>query len=360
MKVNKIIKSGAAAYNKNGYRLSSIVKISVPQEARKMGAKTAKKTIIEHKSGEKIFVESMLDKNGKAIQTTHYSSDKPEEMIRYEYKWSKPADSQNDIWGRIIRHFYTKTEESTFDEQNVRYTNLDINTKRKRVNKSIGKMDVSQDTASSEIYSIQNGEKTKGIILKAKKQPNGLYQNTYTDYYGISDTDAAKVLKDKYFHSRFMDNSIMAKNGIAQAAKNQKIHFIPKIFGYLNSENITGSDYSAQSIYLAQAALHDRIPRSGVINILEHECKHFKQWEIVNKYNKGKITDPVRKQEAQQYKTEINNYISVHSDDMTKYYEQRVEREAYAIGQHVERRYARVTKHLKRIFKGASDSTAGA
>lgn len=367
MTFTQIIKQGTTKYNKFGYRLNSVISVPVPKEISDLGVHSIKQATIKHKNGVEKLVETWLDKDGKIKKTVHKSSNKPSEKIETDYKWLQLNDDRRkdnryfyeNMTGKIARYFLILKDNSEYISPKAQFINLDINKKHKTVTKSVGTVSKNPETAVSEIYSIQKGEKIRGIKLKAEMQPNGLFKNISTNYFGISDEDAAKVLKDKYFYSRFVNNKVMAFYCVALAAKNQKINFVPKIFGYADSENISGSDYKKQSIYLCKNTLNDIHPRSCVINTLEHECRHLKQNEIVEKYLKGKLTNSSSIFFAKQYKEEFDNYVSA-SGDFEKYRNQQVEREAYAIGSHAERRYQLVTRHLQRIFKYSSYISTGA
>ncbi len=78
---------------------------------------------------------------------------------------------------------------------------------------------IEDDFNTSEIYSIQNGKKTKGLKLKAQKQQDGTYKTVGTDYFGVSKEDAQTIFSDKYFFARFLPTLEMAKSCVAQAAK---------------------------------------------------------------------------------------------------------------------------------------------
>lgn len=371
MSVLHVLKIGANAYNKAGYRLGQIVELSVPKYASDIGVTSIKKATIQHVSGEEKIVERWLDKNGKAIKTIHTSTANPNEKVVTTYNWSNPISYEEgnpyheylkkdnpytfeNITGKIKRRIMVKPQDRLlFEDKKVSYTNLDINKEHRTVTKSIGTIEDKYNT--SEIYSINNGKKVKGLTLKAEKQEDGLYKTIHNDYFGISKEDAQKVFSDKYFHARFLPTLEMAKRCVAQAAKNQGVSFIPKIVH--SPYDRVCALYKEKAIGLTNS-MGDW--HCGVIGTLEHESKHHKQHELVEKYLKGELIDSKEIELAKKYKYNFDNYLSPYVVGEDKYRTQLVEKEAFEQGSKARNLYFEVTDKLRELFNFSTFHSVGA
>ncbi len=374
MPVIQVLKTGTTSFNKAGYRLKSVRSLSVSQKAADAGAVLVKRAAIEHKNGEEILVERWIGKDGKAIKTIHFSSQNPDERIITDYKWSSPLvyDAQDPFHqylkqdsplvfgnyiGEIKRCFMKKLPNSpVFKTQKVAYTNLDINKECKTVTKSVGAVD-KELNATSEIYSIQNGKKVRGITLKAQRQENGSYNTVDRNYFGIQKEDAEMILGDDYFYTRFLPPTLFAKCGVGTAAKNQGVSYTPKVvlseykdYGYASNDD--------KEIALFRDMVKDKY-KFPVVDALEHESAHLHQREMVEKYIKGELTDESQINQAKIYKENYDNYISPFKD-LVKYRSQPVEEEAYNMGFQARHRYYDVTDKIKQIFPYSTNHSAGA
>lgn len=373
MTIVQIIKTGSKVYNEAGYRLVSIVNLSVPEKISAKGVNLIKRAIIKHKNGEEKYIESWLNKEGKAMRTIHSSSLKPDEKIVTDYEWTKPKvfDVCNmyhdylkkddpytfeNLIGRIRRVFCVKDDKGIFQNQKIRYTNLDINNEHKVITKSIGVYEANTNT--SEIYSIQKGKKTKGLFLKSQKQQDGTYKVVDSNYYGISKEDAQDAFKDEYFHSRFLSPVLMAKCCVAQAAKKQGVSYIPQLVKSPYADHGIAI-YDKKSIGLMSDIIEGKMNKFEVADVLAHESKHLSQKELVEKYLKGELSDPNEIVLAKRYKDNYDNYITPFKDNI-KYRRQFLEEEAYKEGFKARHSYFDSTSKLKQIFEFSSNKSTGA
>ena len=373
MSILQVLKQGTKIYHKAGYRLASVVSMSIPEQASKMGVETVRRATIQHISGKEKLVEIWLGKDGKAIKTIHATGENFNERIITDYKWSNPKVFKKGDWydnylkednphvfenitGKIKRRVIVKSKDGKkFKEIKRTYTNLDINKKHQTITKSIGTIEEKFNT--SEIYSIQDGKKTKWLKLKAEKQQDGTYRTISTDYFGVTKEDAQYIFSDEYFHSRFLPTYTMSQCCVAQAAKNQKLSYTPKFVKSGEADrNCANWD---KTIGLSNSIINDTDIHANVVDMLNHESKHLKQYEYIEKLINGELTNPKEIEIAKQYKDNFENYINIDTD-VDKYRAQLVEREAYMVGSKVRRAYFDVTNKLKDLFDFSSWHSIGA
>ncbi len=371
MSVLRILKIGLKPFNKAGYRLSSVVSLPVPQQARELGVHTIKKTTINHITKGKKFVETWLDKNGKVIKTIHGSGADYSEQVVTSYKWFEPrvfneADTYDiylkrenpyafeNITGFIQRSFLVRPKgESKFKITKRIFTNLDINKAHRTVTKGVGTIDGKINT--SEIYNIQHGKRGKYLKLTAEKQVDGTYKTIDTDYSGISKEDAQYIFSDEYFHSRFLSPLLMAKCCVSQAAKKQGVSYIPKL---VKSQYPKYRIAYEKQIGLSKDILDGTTIRTEVVDTLNHESKHLRQYELVEKYINGELKNPQEIELAKKYKESLDKYISI-LDNPEKYMIQFVEEDAYNAGWDAKGIYYDITLKLRRLFDFSSWHSAG-
>ncbi len=117
--------------------------------------------------------------------------------------------------------------------------------------------------------------------------------------------------------------------------------------------------HNKKGIALAKNILEDTTLNAEVVDMLNHESKHLKQHELMEKYLKGELTDPKEIELAKKYKDNFDNYITPLQDEK-KYHEQLVEKEGYAAGMAACNLYFTVTDKLRDLFKFSSFHSIGA
>ena len=383
MSILQVLKLGAKAYNRAGYKLGQIVELSVPKYASDIGVTSIKKATIQHISGEEKIVERWLDKNGKAIKTIHTSTANPNEKVVTDYEIYEPIIYNKNLTNmkicdpfafeniivKIKRAVMEKVkDESLFFNKKITHTILDINKEHKTLTKGIATVD--DKFITSEIYSIQNGKKIKGITKKTQEQQDGTCKTVSTNYFGITskdidlpsyygNIDIDKILtNDEYFYLRFFPESEILKKCLSNAAKRQQVDRIPTLVLDESFFRVPNNSFLRKDKTISYPKNLEDYDKSSIIGSIEHEMKHIKQHELIEKYIKCELTNPEEIELAKKYKDNFENYINPFGNPL-KYHEQIVEDEAYTIGNKIKSIYDWTTRILHNIFKFSSNTGIG-
>jgi len=208
-------------------------------------------------------------------------------------------------------------------------------------------------------------EKSNGKTYKQLKRTTGYSKDdaVITDTVeksGLCPTEevaADEVLKDKYFHGRFMDMPTFIKTFRKTFLKNQNANSdIPMTPAWLPMRKGSAVYVDKQKRILISDMSKEYTRRniSQMISNLNHEARHVWQYELVEKLEKGQLTDPADIKLAQEFKKNIENYIQpAKAKTYAEYASQPIEADAFRAGNSSNIEYNKATEDLSFIFRKA-------
>lgn len=214
-------------------------------------------------------------------------------------------------------------------------------------------------------------EKSNGKIHKQLKRTTGYTKDdaVITDTVEKSglcpseEVAAEEVLKDKYFHGRFMDMPTFIKTFRKTFLKNQNANpDMPMTPVWLPRRKESAVYVDKQKrIYISDMSKeYTERNISQMISNLNHEARHAWQYELVEKLEKGQLTDPADIKLAQEFKKNIENYIQPSkAKAYDEYASQPIEADAFRAGNSSNKKYNQATEALRFIFRKALPKTLG-
>lgn len=366
--------TAASLFNKAGYRLVSKV---TGQVLPKMPEGAVNKTtcIIEHISGKKQAIHSYLNAEGKAVRVIRVSSDSNISTMT-DYTWIKPKTRTPDTamyrekvdpyafenYGvrRNTLHYNRKTMDILENSDTV----VDINAPSRTVTKSFASRTTPTGNAAdgftdhAQLTQIVNGKKTKEIYQRSTGTPDTVNTVTETKGFGVTQQELEQATSNPYFYAMFKNSIQMAKAAKTRAFANQGIpQDTPLIITPLKG---IGGGYSSKhkEICLNATSIQQGWYRSRIACALEHEARHKWQYMLIDKLDKGLLTNPAEIKMAKEFKHNSNDYIDI-STGLEAYEAQPLEADAYKTTDIVGERYSKAVDYLQKLFPRAARRTLG-
>lgn len=217
-------------------------------------------------------------------------------------------------------------------------------------------------------------EKSSGKINKQLKRTTEYAKDETTilsdkiENQGLTEKDinnAKKYLNlDEYFHGRFMDMKSFIQKFRKTILKNQKVSSdLPMEPVWLPKRARARAIYLDEKKKIIISDLSKEFRErdfSQMIANLNHEARHAWQYELVEKLNKGQLTNPEEIKLAEKFKKNIENYISPqNAKTYEEYASQPIEADAFNAGDYSNINYDISSLYLSDIFKKASKGTLG-
>lgn len=362
------------AFNKAGYRLASKVTGQVVKNMPE-GAVSMSKCVVEHVSGKSKTIYSFLNADGKAVQIQTLPNYSNKAKIT-NYNWIEPKTRTLDtaMWRE-------KVDPYAFENHGVSYntkiidrrfrnvysssdTTVDINIPSRTVTKSFASritptsIEADGFTDTARLTQIVNGKKTKEICQKSTGKANELNSITETTGFGVTEQELEQATSNPYFYAMFKNPVEMAKSAKTRAFANQGIPqdtplSITKLKGY-------GGEYSPtiNEIRINLNSLRQGWHRSMVASTLEHEARHKWQHQLVQKLDKGLLSEPQEIAMAKEFKNNFENYIDK-SKGYKAYETQPLEADAYRTTDIVAENYSKSVDYLQTLFPRSARRTLG-
>ena len=362
-------------FNKGGYRLVSKI---TGQVEPNMPAGAVSKTIciIEHISGKKQAIHRYLNAEGKAVRIIRANSDSNIGTLS-DFTWLKPKTKNPDtsmyrekIDPYAFENYGVSKNTLRYDQKTLDIlentdTVVDIHAPSRTVTKSFASRITPTGKASdgftdeSRLTEIVNGKKTKEIYQRSTGTPDTVNTITETKGFGVTQQELDEATSNPYFYAMFKSPINWIKAVKTQAYANQGI---PQTTGFKLTElKDRSSGYyrpKEDTIYINVKPIRKGLIRPCTISTLEHEARHKWQEMLVEKYEKGLLTDPKEIKMAQEFKNNFSNYIPM-SQNYKAYETQPVEADAYKVTDWVYEKYAKAVNYLQRLFPRATRRTLG-
>ena len=362
-------------FNKAGYRLvSKITGQVVPQMPAGAVSKTT--CIIEHISGKKQAIHLYLNAEGKAVRINRLSSDSNIGTLS-DFTWLKPKTRTPDtsmyrekIDPYAFENYGVSKNTLRYDRKTLNIlentdTVVDIHAPSRTVTKSFASRITPTGNAAdgftdqAQLTQIVNGKKTKEIYQASTGTPDKVNTITETKGFGVTQQELNEATSNPYFYAMFKNSIQMAKAAKTRAFANQKI---PQTTNFSLTETSDGMSWfsnKSDTLYLNVKGLRAGQVRRCTISTLEHEARHKWQHMLVEKYEKGLLTDPKEIKMAQEFKYNFKNYIPKSKGKEEAYETQPVEDDAYKITDLVYEKYTKAVNYLQRLFPRAARRTLG-
>lgn len=364
----------ASLFNKAGYRLASKVTGQVIPNMPK-DAVSMTKCVIEHTSGKTKTIYRFLNNEGKAVQIQTLPNFSPRARIT-NYTWNTPKTRTPDT-----AMFREKVDPYAFENHGVSYntttfdrntrdvfvnstTTVDIHTPTGTVTRSYGARitptgkEADGFTDKSRLTQIVNGKKTKEIYQASTGTPDTVNTVTETTGFGVTPQELEQATSNPYFYAMFKDSIQMAKAAKTRAFANQGIpQDTPLVITQLKG---CGGGYQRKrnEIILNATSIQQGWYRSQIACTIEHEARHKWQHMLVDKLDKGLLTDPKEIAMAKEFKHNFNNYISMEKN-YKAYEAQTVEADAYKTTDIVGEQYSKSVDYLQKLFPRSARRTLG-
>lgn len=362
-------------FNKGGYRLVSKI---TRQVVSNMPAGAVSKTtcIIEHISGKKQAIHRYLNAEGKAVRIIRVNSDSNIGTLT-DFTWLKPKTKNPDkamyrekIDPYAFENYGVSKNTLRYDRKTLAIlentdTVVDIHAPSRTVTKSFASRITPTGKASdgftdeSRLTEIVNGKKTKEIYQRSTGTPDTVNTITETKGFGVTQQELDEATSNPYFYAMFKNSIQMAKAAKTRAFANQKI---PQTTNFSLTETGDGMSWfsnKSDAVYLNVKGLREGRVRQCTISTLEHEARHKWQHMLVEKYEKGLLTDPEEIKMAQEFKHNFKNYIPRSKGKEEAYETQPVEDDAYKVTDWVYEKYTKSVDYLQKLFSRATRRTLG-
>ena len=224
---------------------------------------------------------------------------------------------------------------------------------------------------SSKNITSEITEKVKGKIDKqfkrqtAYNQENEILEDNIT-HSGIElkgNFIFENLKKDKYFHGRFMDMKSFITSFRKTFLKNQNVESdMPVEVRWTPFSKASAIYNEKEKRIIVSDGSKEFIERniSQMINNLNHESRHAWQYEMVEKLDKGLLTDSKDIELAKKFKENFEHYISVgRNGTFEEYKTQPIEADAYNVGDKCNIQYNKVSDYLTSLFKKCSKRILG-
>lgn len=366
--------TAASLFNKAGYRLASKVTGQVIPNMPKDAASMTK-CVVEHVSGKTKTIYSFLNAEGKAVQIQTLPNFSPRIKIT-DYTWNKPKTRTPDT-----AMYREKVDPYAFENYGVSYnttifdrktrdvfvnstTAVDIHAPSRTVTRSFASRTTPTGNAAdgftdkSRLTQIVNGKKTKEIYQSSTGTPDTVNTVTETKGFGVTQQELEQATSTPYFYAMFKNPIQMAKAAKTRAFANQGIPQTTNFRLIDTSDGMSWFSRKNDTVSLNVKNLRAGMARQCSISDLEHEARHKWQQMLVDKLDKGLLTNPEEIKMAQEFKHNFNNYI-----DKSKGYEayetQPVEADAYKVTDAVYEKYTEAVDYLQKLFPRAARRTLG-
>lgn len=366
--------TAANLFNKAGYRLVSKV---TGQVLPKMPEGAVSKTtcIIEHISGKKQAIHRYLNAQGKAVQINRVSTESNIGTLT-DYKWIAPQKRTSDtaMYREKVDHYAFENYGASrntlrYDRKTMNIlensdTVVDIHAPSRTVTKSFASRTTPTGNAldgftdQAQLTQIVNGKKTKEIYQRSTGTPNSINTVVETTGFGVTKEELKQATSNPYFYAMFKNSIQMAKAAKTRAFENQGIpqdtpFVLTPLKGY-------GGVYRPQSnkICLNATSIKQGWHRSMIASSIEHEARHKWQYMLVEKLDKGLLTNPKEIKMAKEFKHNFANYIPK-SKGYEAYESQPIEADAYKTTDIVGELYSKSVDYLQQLFPRAARRTLG-
>lgn len=322
-------------------------------------------TAIEHSSGniEHIFTFRSPMGDTPILERIRINSAN-NTTSRTFYKKTKDSLTKNDC----LRTTTYKYAGNNQPEITTRTVDIVPNSKDVTIAESL----ITQGEHGSNITSAIT-EKSSGKINKQLKRTTEYSKDEQiladnVENIGLTEQEIKNTQKyfnlDEYFHGRFMDMKSFIQKFRKTILKNQKVSSdLPMeptwMLRLTNSSAMYLDDKKKIIISDSSKEFLERNISQMIAN-LNHEARHAWQYELVEKLNKGQLTNPEEIKLAETFKKNIENYISPQkAKTYEEYTTQPIEADAFNAGNSSNINYDISSLYLSDIFKKASRRTLG-